>query len=326
MGDFGADTLRDSIESAWALTGRLLKVGSETDTMKETVQFFAHPQVIAAGEYTKAVEVKKVNTDEKENVVTHPRFFEHHDNYEIMCRYRVVGGDETLYDIAEQDVEDMTEEVERIVKTVYDPSAGTGVFWTTTRTWSIEDALGSDSRFELKRTLHLQLTRIKSRSSEVFQGYGGVLSFDVSASVADSKPAGDYIYTEAFNVSLQEGFRQEAEMTTDTTHGLAVPVHFTGQFSGRFSCQIYAKSSDLDATPDDATKLDNIYKIQASSPLTGETPEIVFLHATTDTGVTTLTTSTTVKITSITKSVDDENLVTLNLVGDVIRPTVWSVA
>jgi len=70
MGDFGADTLRDSIESAWALTGRLLKVGSETDAMKEPVFFFAHPQIPAAGEWTKAVEVRKINTDEQENIIS----------------------------------------------------------------------------------------------------------------------------------------------------------------------------------------------------------------------------------------------------------------
>ena len=121
----------------------------------------------------------------------------------------------------------------------------------------------------------MQLTLIKSRSSEVFAGYGGVLSFDNSASVADTKRGSDYIYTEAYNVVLQEGFRQIAELTSD---GQNVPLYFTGQFSGRFSCQIYGKKSDLNSANIDS--LDNIYKIQSNSPLDGETAEIVFLHDT----------------------------------------------
>ena len=78
----------------------------------------------------------------------------------------MIGSDESIYDQAEQDIEDMTEEVERIIKSVYDPSAGTGVFWSTNRRWLIEDKLdvSGEMRLELVRTLNLQLTRIKSRS------------------------------------------------------------------------------------------------------------------------------------------------------------------
>lgn len=327
MGDFGADTLRDSIEAAWALTGRLTKTATATN--KEVVEFFAHPQIAGAGEFSKAVEVRKINTDESENITRHPRFEEVTDNYEITVRYRLLGGDEDLYDQAEADMEDMCEEVIRTVRTIYDPFTNTGVFWNKTSRWAFDDQIdGRQVKMELRRIFNLQLTKINSKSAEVFQGYGGVLSFDVSASTADSKPAGDYIYTEAFNVVLQEGFRQIPELTTDTTNGLNVPLYFTGQFSGRFSCQIYAKSSDLDNTPDDITKLDNIYKIQANSPLVGETAECVFLHANTDTQgtLTTLTTSTKVKINSIQKEVDDENLIKLTIIGDVIAPTTWSVA
>ena len=47
--------------------------------MKEPVQFIAHPQI--AGEWTKAVEVKKVNTPETENEIEHPNFSEITDRF-----------------------------------------------------------------------------------------------------------------------------------------------------------------------------------------------------------------------------------------------------
>jgi len=103
---YAAGTLKDTIETNWALTGTLLKVGSETDTMKETVNFFGHPQITSSGEYTKAVEVIKVNEVEDENIILHPRFQEVSDRFVITCRYRVLGGDETMYDEAESDIED----------------------------------------------------------------------------------------------------------------------------------------------------------------------------------------------------------------------------
>ncbi len=323
MGDFGADTLRDSIESAWNLTGRLLKVGSETDVMKEPVFFFGHPQIIAAGEWTKAVEVKKINTDERENIITHPRFFEIQDNYEITIRYRVIGGDETLYDQAEQDVEDMTEEVERIIKTVYDPSTGTGNFFSTNRRWRFDDALDArTSRLELRRVLALQLTRLKSQSTEVFQGFGGVLQFSTLTTGADSEPALNYTYTEAFNVVIQEGYRSLPYLTVNTNNAKGAPEHYRGMFSGRLTCQMYGKKSDMNTATIEA--LDNIYKAQTG----GETADIVFIHETDNTEGTPkkLTTTTTFRPTNMEKTTNDEELVVFRLTGDIIKPTTYAIA
>ena len=56
MGTFQADTLRDSIESGWALTGALGT--SSTGIMKNPVKFYAHPQVKQI-ETRKAIEVRK---------------------------------------------------------------------------------------------------------------------------------------------------------------------------------------------------------------------------------------------------------------------------
>jgi len=317
---FQADSLRDSIEAAWALTGRLTKIATATN--KEVVEFFAHPQIAGAGEFSKAVEVRKINTDESENITRHPRFEEVNDNYEIIVRYRLLGGDEVLYDQAEQDIEDMCEEVIRTVRTIYDPFTDTGVFWNKTSRWSFDDQIdGRQVKMELRRIYNLQLTRINSKSLEVFQGYGGVLQLDTSATTADSKPVGDYIYTEAWNVTFQEGYRHSSELTNATSNGIGVPLWFRGIFLGRFSCEMYAKKSDVDSVTIEA--IDNIYKAQTN----GETATIVFLHATSNREGTpaTLTTSTEFRVNSIEKLTEDENLVKFRVVGDITQPSVFTV-
>lgn len=217
----------------------------------------------------------------------------------------------------------MCEEVIRTVRTIYDPFTDTGVFWNKNSRWNFDDQIdGRQVKMELRRIFNLQLTKINSKSAEVFEGYGGVLTFDTSASTADSKPALDYVYTEAYDVSITEGYRQVPYLTVDVTTALGVPLWFRGQFSGRFSCEMYVKKSDVNTATIEA--IDNIYKVQA----TGETADVVFLHALTNTEgtVATLTTSTKLKVNSIIKYSDDENLAKFRLVGDIIAPTTYAVA
>lgn len=322
MGEFAADSLRDSIELAWALTGRLAKV--EADDMKEPVQFIAHPQI--AGEWTKAVEVKKVNTPETENEIEHPNFSEITDRFIITCRYNLLAIDETLYDLAEEDMEDMTEEVRRIIKTIYSPSGDNGTFFQVSHNWQIDDEV-TDSRLEkmeLRRILFLTLTQIKSRSPAVFRGFGGVLTFDTSASVGDNKPIGDYIYTEVEHVQIQQGYRTIPYMVSQeqsAPKAIGVPVYYRGMFTGRFSCELWAKKQDVTTLTDEA--LDNIFKAQAG----GELVTAVFLHANPNTEpvVVTLTESVQIQVTSFTKISGIAALVKYRLEGAILEPTVYSV-
>ncbi len=323
MGDFAADTLRDSIKSAWGLTGRLAKVVA--DDMKEPVQFFAHPQV--AGEWTKAVEVKKINTPETEGEIEHTNFSEIRDNFTITVRYNVLALDETLYDLAEQDVEDMTEEIRRIIKTIYSPQAGNGTFFQVNYGWGDDDELNESllEQFELRRVLTLTLTQIKSRIASVFRGFNGVLTFDTSASSADSKPAGDYIYTEVENVQIQQGYRTMPYLVSQeqaTPKAIGVPVYYRGQFSGRFSCEMFAKKEDVTTATFEA--IDNIFKAQAG----GELGTAVFLHATANTEGTpvTLTETVTLQITSITKTSGISELLKFRIEGTILEPTAYVVA
>jgi hypothetical protein len=165
----------------------------------------------------------------------------------------------------------------------------------------------------------LRLTAVVSEDPAVFRGFGGVLVFDTSASIGDSKPAQDYTYEAVFNVRLEEGFATIPVLTNDATRGVGVPTQVRGIFSGRFSAEMYAKRQDLDGGTID--KLDNIYKVQTN----GELPTIVFLHAHTNTESPprTMTSTTIVKVTRMTRYELDEGLVTFNVQGTVLQPTTY---
>ena len=75
-----ATKIRDLLFNGWDLTGDLSK--TETDNMKEVVYFFDRQQV-EGNEQTKAVVVRKINAEGKENQVEYPNFIEIQDVYEI---------------------------------------------------------------------------------------------------------------------------------------------------------------------------------------------------------------------------------------------------
>ena len=156
----------------------------------------------------------------------------------------------------------------------------------------------------------------------MYRGYGGVLTFDTSGSTADSKPAGDYIYTEAHHVSISEGNQQTSRVTRLSSAGQGIAIRYRGKFGGSFRADIFAKKSDVDETTIDS--LDNIYKAQAN----GELATCVFFHANdnTESSPSTMTTTTTVNITQMNKVSDDEQLVVFHVTGDIISPTTYGVA
>lgn len=314
MGTFQADTLRDSIESGWALTGALAKTSS--NTMKNPVKFFAHPQVKQIP-IRKAVEVRKetpLSTD-----VIHQKFTEINDVFEVKCRYTVEDVKNSKWDIAESRVEDMCDEVLRIVKTVYNPNAGTGVFYKTMTSWRNNDEIDKVSQV-LIRTMLLTLTRIKSEDTTVFKGYGGVLSFDTSASTGDSLPAGDYIYTEAYDVQWTGGFRQIPEIIDQNPNGEHIPVWFTGSYSGRFNCTMNIKKADFtDSGTEQIKSIGNVLN-------SGETADVVFLWAQTNTEGTpaTLTSSISMRIISLEPAHDLEDLSKFRLIGQITKPPTYA--
>lgn len=317
MGDFEADTLRDSIQSAWALTGSLSKTVS--GTRKKIVKFYAH-KFVKILEQNKAILVRKVTP--KENVKHHPDFDEVSDVFEIVSYYKVRAAKDSIFDNAEKDIEDMCEEVIRIITTIYNPQNGTGVFYSTDFNWRNEDDLNEKSQ-TLSRVLTLTLTRIRSASTKTFQGFGGVLVFDTSASVADSKPGGDHTYVGVHKVQIVEGFDVvEGPVTNDTVNGIGVPILFRGKFRGRFQAEMLLNKDDVVGTTADL--MPKIHQAQNN----GEHVIAVFLHAnsTTEGTPSTLTTSSPVKVTDIEKISEDEDLLKVRVIGRLTKPSTWSVS
>lgn len=240
---YEADTLRDQIEAAWALTGHLSKTFNAV-TNPYPVEFDAQK------EYTASLEKRKLVTVIKNTALSNERrhelFSEINNVYEIYVRYNVEGKDEASYDEAESNTEDMEEEVIRIIKTIYDPNAVLGNFFHTDYQWRMDDKLETTPPM-LQRILQLTLTRIESQKTTVFRGFGGVLLFKVAGSEGVGLPGSDYTYTEAFDVDIDEGFDTIEEPISAHPDGDGIPIHFRGLFKGNLNCKIYAKKADVGA-------------------------------------------------------------------------------
>ena len=288
--------------------------------MKNPVKFFAHPQVKQI-ETKKSVEVRKdtpLSTD-----IIHQKFTEVNDVFEIKCRYTVEDVKNSKWDTSESRVEDMCVEVLRIVKTIYNPNTATGVYFKTMTGWQNKDEIDKMSQV-LIRVLRITLTQIKSEDTTVFKGYGGVLTFDTSASQGDSKPAGDYAYTEAYDVQWTGGFRQIDELIDGASTATAIrePVLFTGGYGGRFNCMMRIKKADF--TDSGTEQIPTLGDLMT----TGETPEVVFLWAVTNTEGTpaTLTTSITMKVVSLEPAGDREDISKFRLVAEITKPPTYALS
>lgn len=79
----------------------------------------------------------------------------------------------------------------------------------------------------------------------------GVLTFDVSESQADNLPASDYIYTNVFNVEIDDGYRDIDEFSNASPN----PNRFAGGFRGTFIANVHARDDDLGTTADKLNKM-----------------------------------------------------------------------
>jgi len=318
-----ATTLRDSIESAWALGDQLSKV--PIAGMNEIVRFFDRPQT-KGNQWSKAVTVQKINSEDEEQVVNHPNFNEISDIYEIVVSFRVLGTEPTLFTDAVDNIELMGKEVLRILLTIYDPGQTPPIntYFKISKTWERED-IYSGNQPELKRRLRFVLTKITSNEDEVFVGFGSILLLDTSATVADNKPGADFSYTEVQEVITSEGFNTVPILTKDKTFGVGVALQVRGIFSGTFSAFIYAKRSDLDGNTID--KLDNIGNIQSNAPIRSQLARITFLDQSnnTESPVRTFQKSCLVNITRVEKRQSQIDLITYRISGIMMQPSVVTI-
>jgi hypothetical protein len=225
------------------------------------------------------------------------------------------------YSVALDNVEKMGTEVQRIIALTYSPADEQGTFFTSTSFWTKQDHL-EGAQPELIRRWSFQLTKIISTESTVFTGFGGVLTFDLSASDnMDDPPGGDYIYAESNAVRINEGFGTIPYLTKDKFNGSGVPVLKRGTFRGKFTASVFAKKADFNST---AEKLNRVYLMQTN----GQHIEAVFLHAnkSLQTTPSTLTSQSFVKITSMEKVTDNEILVSIDITGDLFKPSAYTVA
>ena len=308
-----AQTLKELLFNNWGLSGELSK--TVVGEMNEVVHFFDRGQV-PGNKYPKAVVIQKINELGNENIVEHPKFFEQSDTFEVTCFLQVTDSADDTFSKWIDLIQQMTSEVTRILKTTYSPSTTTGEFFRTNTAWTKDDTF-EPSDPELTRTLRFTLTRIVATTDEVFLGYGGVLVFDTSASSGDSLPVSDYIYTEVQRVQTVQGWRNIPYITTDAPDTVATPIYFRGAFSGRFSCQMFLKKSDI--LPGTLNALDQIFMPQAN----GELGTAIFLNSNVDTETipVTLTESIPVNITSVEKISETEELVKFFLRGNLTAST-----
>jgi len=319
-----ATTLRDALKTQWGLGGLLSKVstGSGETLMDQVVKFYDRLQV-KGNESPKAVIVQKINAEENENNIQHPNFNEIIDIYEIAIRYRVVDVNADNYSTYINLIEQMGTEVTRILKTIYNPSSTTSIYFRTNKNWTIDDIDVGNQR-DLRRTLRFSLTSITSDDPEVYSGFGGVLVFDTSDSQGDSKPVVNYTFVSVKNIDTDEGFSQIPTLTKDKSKGVGVPLLMRGQFSGTFSALMYAQKTNIIGNT--VEKLQNIYKLQNSSPVIGQTAEVVLLRSSvnTESNVSTLTRKSFMRINRIKENTPDEDLISYTIIGTLSRPTIFT--
>ena len=317
-----AQTIKELLFDNWALTGELSKV--LVGDMTEVVNFMDRDQV-PGNKKAKMVTVQKINALGNENIIEHPTFFEQSEIFEITCFLQVTDSADDIFSVWIDLMQQMTSEVSRILKTLYSPSSGTGEFFRTVINWTRDDTFFPDEPM-LVRTLRFSLTRILSNSDEVFIGYpgavgsNGVLVFDTSESSGDNLPVADYIYTQVYRVEVVQGWRNIPYITTDSPQTTAIPIYYRGGFSGRFTCMMDLKKSDI--TPSTLNSLSQIFLPQSN----GELGTAVFLHNVGNTEVPPVVLSETlfVNITETQKISENEELVKFHIRGNLTQPSTYS--
>ena len=331
-----ATTLRNTIESAWNLTGELSKTqtGTGPTLMDEVVQFWDRMQV-RGNEVPKSVTVEKINAETNENIIRHPNFNEVIDIYEITAYYRVVDVDSTNFSTSLDLIESMTTEITSIVYGVFKPSTtSSGIYFKTASNWRNEDIYPGNQP-ALRRKMQLSLSTITSDNSTVFTGVNGILVFDRtdSSGVNPPKPATDYTFLDVNNVITEEGFPQREIMTKDQTLGKGVPQLMRGVFRGTFSFEIYPKELDIAATGQTTATtvnqlplIGNVQKIPSSlaSTLIGQQAEIVLIQTVENSVIATptkLSTKSFLKVVNIRRIRKNNFLYVFYVTGQLTRPS-----
>jgi len=315
---YEADTLRDILFTGWALAGRLAKSG--TANTEYPIHIFAHVQNLDKI-VTRAVEIVKDTSLVTKN--ENEFYTRQEDKFIITVRYKLLNTGQKDWDQSESDVEDIEEEVERLLKTVFDPQTGLGVFWRSDFTWRNEDNINQQNQTQVViRTMNLVLVRLISRDTSVFDSFQRGALFDLSVSSnMDSAPGGDYNYDEVFSIEEFEGYRSREIQVQAHPDGVGVPLIYAGGFGGTMILRSYMKAADLGATAD---KINQIHKRQSN----GEYIEVAIVSSYTNRASQTLTKTRIVNIIEVQDpqiSTEGNGLLVWTMIGKIIKPSIWSV-
>lgn len=312
---YEAETLKNILFASWSLTGRIAKDG--TPDTQRPVFFFSREQIKDKIE-SKAIEVIKSTP-----LITqkNTEFYTNETNeFTLKIIYKLQGTTRADWDTSESDVELMENEIDTILKTVYNPQTGTGIFFASDLIWSNNDQINENEKDPyIVRELHLSLTRIISRNPKTFNTFNRSILFNVSeSSNMDKPPVADRNYTEVFDVTSSQGHRIREYDVTSNQNGIGIPVYFAGRFSGLLFMKSYFTEDDIG---NDASQINQMYRRQNNGELI--TVAIIHSHANSTGKISTETTLCLVN--DIKKPSPMSTLKTWELSAKIIKPTIESI-
>jgi len=309
---YEAETLKNILFTNWSLTGRLAKTG--TPNTKRPVFFFSREQIDDKIE-SKSLEVIKetpLTTQKNTEFYTNET-----DVFLLRWTYKLQGTTAADWDVSESDTELAETEINEILKTVYDPQNGVGVFFTSDLVWSDNDKINEgEADPYIVRELRLTLTRIISRNPKVFNTFDRGVFFIVSeSSNMDNPPGADFDYTEVYDITGTQGHRVVELDVTENPDGVGIPLFYAGRFTGLIMMKSYFSADDIG---NDASKINQIYRRQQNGELI--TAAIVQTYSNNNSQIYTETTL--CLITEIRKPSPMSALKTWEITGRIIKPTI----
>jgi len=318
---YQADTLLQLFQANWSLTADRVTIANSPASIgkKRPIIIFAREQ-IADKIQTKAIEIIKqsplISQEIDEFLTTET------DEFLIRGRYKLQGISKDAWDVSESDMEDIEEEINRIIKITFNPQNGTNIFFTSSLNWRNKDDINTGNADPIAvRELTLRLTRLISRSNTVFDSFQRGVIFDVSASSnMDTPPASDVTYAEVHDVNATEGFRDKEIQVTDHPDGAGFPLFFAGGFGGVLTMQSYFDSSDVGAGTSTAD-LNQIYKRQSN----GEKSEVAILRTYTNNNSQTLNLLTLIRVLEIKLIEPKSQPLQWQILGKIVKPTTMTI-
>jgi len=312
---YDSDTLMQSIANGWSLTGTTFGKDGDPTAGEYPLQFFAHYQLEPA-EYEKAIEVTQA-LGPLVNEFKGEFFLRQEQNFLIRVRFKMEGSQKDSWDYTEDAVQQMCNEVLRILDSVYDPYIAVGPFWESDRIWSNQDDLKSTTP-TLIRVLTLKLSVILPRNTQVMDTFHRGVLIDKSGSVP-SFGTGTYQYTEVDEVQNKEGFTVRQIIPTSHPDGAGLPLNYRGHFDGSWMASSFLKGSDLGLTPE---FINQLYILVSN----GEQRECAFIQTYLSNSGKMLTKTSTVLVTDVADSYPKTELAKITFYGKIIKPSNWSVA